>query len=345
MPNAVQTIIRRATRKSGEKLNILCLSTHERYQSSMCETGHNFYAINFVNGKKWNEIYAPIPDNYHILPESYDAINVPPWLDFDLIVSQHKGTQFDICEKIADKLDIPLISVEHMLPDVEYTEEQKQNAKNKKGDINVFVSEHQKKQWNLKNCSCVVNPTGIDTNVFRPMPEIKSEEFALTVVNNFIKRDEACGFTLWKEIVGFPSMMPTIPYRILGNTPGLSQPAPDIETLVKFYNAATFYLNTTICSSLPTVILEAMSCGCPVISTGTCLIPGFVIQDGENGFICNNIREFHEKSIILFKDKKLRTNMGEKARQTILNKFSKELFINRWNEIFKMAIDNKKEKK
>lgn len=338
MPNAVQSIIRKATRKDGEPLNILCMATHERYQSSLAKTGHNFYSMNLVGGKKWNEDYAPIPSNYHILPESHSSINVPPWLDFDIIISQHKGTQFNLCNMISDSLNIPLISAEHMLPDVEYTAEQREDARNKKGDMNVFVSEYQKNRWNLQNAICEVNSTGIDVEVFRPLENVKQEQFALTVVNDFIRRDEACGFSLWKEITGFPSPMPLIPYRILGNTPGLSQVAPDIETLVKFYNAATFYLNTTICSSLPTTILEAMSCGCPVLSTDTCLIPGFVINHGENGFICKSVNEFRHYALLLFQNSDLRKKMGNKARQTILNRFSESGFVEKWNKIFQTTL-------
>ena len=37
-------IIRAATRKPTEKLNILTFPTHERYESMLAKTGHNFYA-------------------------------------------------------------------------------------------------------------------------------------------------------------------------------------------------------------------------------------------------------------------------------------------------------------
>lgn len=335
MPNAIQSIIRKATRKQDEPLNILLLPTHERYESSLAETGHNFYAINVAGGKKWNETYAKVPDNYHILPESYNEITVYPWLDFDCIISQHKSTQFELCNAISKRLQIPLISMEHMLPNAEFTPEQAAIARTQLGDINVFVSEYQKEQWGYDG---VVNPTGIDTEVFKPKPEIQKEEFCLTVVNNFIKRDAACGFTLWKEITGFPNPTPIIPYRLLGNTPGLSQPAPDIETLVSFYNASTLYLNTTIVSSLPTVMLESMACGTPCVSTDTCLIPHNIIEHGVNGFVGKNVREIQEYSLALLKNKNLAKKMGKEARKTILEKFSKERFVQNWNDIFNYAI-------
>ena len=43
MLSPISSIIRAATRKSG-KLNILTFPTHERYETMLCKTGHNFYA-------------------------------------------------------------------------------------------------------------------------------------------------------------------------------------------------------------------------------------------------------------------------------------------------------------
>ncbi|WP_349393483.1 glycosyltransferase, partial [Clostridium perfringens] len=48
--------------------------------------------------------------------------------------------------------------------------------------------------------------------------------------------------------------------------------------------------------AMPISILEAMSCGVPIISTKVGSIPELVI-DGENGFLFNagNINQFNEK--------------------------------------------------
>jgi hypothetical protein len=63
-----------------EPLNILTFTTHERYEHNLCRTGHNFYALN-VGGKTWDTDYSPIPDNYHIINE------IPEYLNIDLVLS------------------------------------------------------------------------------------------------------------------------------------------------------------------------------------------------------------------------------------------------------------------
>ena len=70
MTNPVASITRAATRKFSEPLNILTFPTHERYESGLAKTGHDFYAFRAEGLKNWNEDYAKRPDNYYILPEN-----------------------------------------------------------------------------------------------------------------------------------------------------------------------------------------------------------------------------------------------------------------------------------
>ena len=39
---SIKSMVRRATMKSSDKLNILTSCTHERYEQNLCKTGHNF---------------------------------------------------------------------------------------------------------------------------------------------------------------------------------------------------------------------------------------------------------------------------------------------------------------
>jgi len=208
------------------------------------------------------------------------------------------------------------------------------------GDMNVYVSEYQCQQWNVDPDAddVEVNHTGIDTEMFCPDSNIVREPWALSVVNDWIKRDYCCGFSFWREVTGFPSPAPMIPHKILGDTPGLSQPAPDIATLVDFYRRAGVYLNTTIESSLPTVILEAMACGCPVVSTDTCLIPKIIIEHGVNGFVGSTPDELRRYTHELLNNPGLAQQIGAAGRKTIEEKFSQERFVNKWNEIFHTAV-------
>ena len=70
-------------------------------------------------------------------------------------------------------------------------------------------------------------------------------------------------------------------------------------------------------------MLEAMACGCAVVTTATCMIPE-VIEHGKNGMMSNNESELNSYVKQLFNDEDLRKSLGEEARKTVLEKFSEK---------------------
>ncbi len=66
-----------------------------------------------------------------------------------------------------------------------------------------------------------------------------------------------------------------------------------------------------------------MSLGLPVVAaaTGSNLE---IIEDGVNGFLAENEKDWYEKLNLLIENKDLRKQFGEKARQTVLERFDIE---------------------
>jgi glycosyltransferase involved in cell wall biosynthesis len=125
--------------------------------------------------------------------------------------------------------------------------------------------------------------------------------------------------------------------RLVGNTEGLSEPASSVEELAEEYNKCQVFLNTSTLSPIPTTLLEAMACGCAVVSTATCMIPEIIVH-GENGMISNDEQELTSYIQQLMEDEHLRTKIGSAARETILSKFSEGQFIHKWNSLFDEVI-------
>ena len=69
MSAQVVNLIRRATEPKPSQYNILTFPTHERFETDLCKTGHNFYGFSAEGLKRWDTAYAKIPDNYYLLPE------------------------------------------------------------------------------------------------------------------------------------------------------------------------------------------------------------------------------------------------------------------------------------
>lgn len=337
MPTSIQTMTRISTRDDNQPLNILVAPTHERYETGLAKTNHRFYAWQGQDIKPWKEKYAPIPNNYHILDGSKLNSQLPLWIDIDLVMSQNKFGQYSVMQSVARKLQVPLITLEHTLP--------APNMKSKgmlkfvqslRGDLDLFISDYSIDQWGWKRGDNVdIIHHGVDTDLFKPDESIERENIVCSVVNDWMNRDWCCGFNLWREVTKWPKA--DFPINVWGDTKGLSIAAPDVPSLVKEYQRSRIFLNTSLISPVPTVLLEAMSSGCAVVSTDTCMIPEF-IKHGENGFMGKNPAELRKYVDILRHDEKLAQQMGKAARETIVNNFSMFKFVNKWKEVFRKMI-------
>ncbi|MEG3132262.1 glycosyltransferase family 4 protein [Rouxiella sp. T17] len=86
-----------------------------------------------------------------------------------------------------------------------------------------------------------------------------------------------------------------------------------------FYQMADALLLPTLYDPFPNVILEAMACGLPVITTPTCGGSEFIVQ-GSNGFVCDALDiKALEAAVMALPKQALGSIEGEKARETILD--------------------------
>jgi glycosyltransferase involved in cell wall biosynthesis len=326
MSNQTKSIL--SNTKKKDKYNILTFDTHERYQTQLCKTGHNFYSFRSDGAKEWDTNYAPLPENYYVLPPN-SIIN---GLDFDFILSQSKFGQFQMAKRMQAMLGVPILSLEHTLPIPNWPTEQLEQFKSMQGDVNVFISEYSVGRWGMSVKPDVIHHS-VDSELFQPS-QVEKQNKVLSVVNDFANRDYCCNYSGWQRITNSLKEDVEVDVKVVGTcSHGLAKPAESLDALVKEYCSASVFLNTSTVSPVPTSLLEAMSCGCAVVSTATCMIPE-IIENGVNGFISNDEDELKSYIKDLLDHSELRRNVGEAARQTILDRFSEDKFINNWNNIF-----------
>ena len=335
--NASKRSIRSLMRKVNDKdkLNILTFATHERYEHNLCRTGHNFYSLRI--GKEWDTDYAPVPSNYHIID------SLPEFVDFDLVLSHTSCSRLQIAhdmlsrtvESPVNKISVPIIRHCHVLPDIRFDiNAEVSNFKSILTDCNSFISDFNRDAWGCEeDKSAKVIKHGVDTDFWKPDDTVERDNVCLSVVNDWPNRDWCCGFNLWKQTAY------DLPLRVFGKSPGLSKAAKDTEELRQIYQQSRIFYNTSIHSPVPTVMLEAMACGCAIVSTNTCMIPE-VIKHGYNGFVSNDANELRAYLEMLLNNPHMAKTLGQNARKTIEDEYNLNKFTTGWNKLFYDTIEN-----
>ncbi len=94
------------------------------------------------------------------------------------------------------------------------------------------------------------------------------------------------------------------------------------KTIAQWLNAADIFVLPSLLEGTPNILLEAMACELPVVTTSVGGI-GSVIKDGENGLIISpkSDAELAEAVISLLRDPALRKRLATNARKTLLGQY------------------------
>lgn len=332
MASSIGSILRKSTKKENESYNILSWVVHERYQHNLEKTNANYYLL--ANGPgtkgKWKQEYAPIPKNTVILADYQNnpLEVIPSWLNFDLIISHHKFGIIQTALQLKKTLQLPLVHNEHTQPTSPQLEEAVPELKKLNGDINVFISPTSRSQWGYSENEAKVIKHGVDVEFFKPNRRNRKNQI-LTVGNDIINRSYILGFDTFQRVV----IENKLPFKIVGDTNGVSLPARNIFELKGFYDESSIYFNPSRLSPLPMSLLEACAMEMAIVSTDNNLISELIVN-GHNGYKTNNESEQLTHIKRLLQDENERKELGKNARQTIIDQFPLDRFVLEWNNLF-----------
>lgn len=108
------------------------------------------------------------------------------------------------------------------------------------------------------------------------------------------------------------------------------------EKVPSYLASSDLFVLPTLSEGLSIVILEAMACGLPVITTTVNGLPE-IVKDGENGLLVapKNSEQLAQKLLLLLNDDQLRMKMGENNKrlsknyslEVVFSKFESQLFL------------------
>lgn len=123
-----------------------------------------------------------------------------------------------------------------------------------------------------------------------------------------------------------------IQYNKLEEIIWLKEPVKEIE---KIYEQSSLFVLSSRFEGFVLSLLEAMSCGLPVVSFDCKYGPTQLIENGKNGFLAPlpNVEKLAEQIIKVLDDEKLRNAMGKAAKETSQS-YSVPAILQKWENLF-----------
>lgn len=277
--------------------------------------------INISNYPYYDWMLSLLPSKFHMylgnrIPYKWDenilakpanmTYDIDPDLrlnvEADLVLCHNRLEQYDLCKVLSNFWHIPMCLVHQLSPrDMKYNN-QWQFIESRKGDSNIFLSKYIQEQWNLPGY--IVNPgiPAISNNIDKQKKEVSHIW---------------CGEQEQKFI-----------HKNIGNISFIKN--GDFSSCMILVNSTTqFY---------PIHVLIAMAHGCCVISEK---IPelGDLIEHEETGLIYKDVPELN-RILSSYKNKVSKCQeMGQKARQRVIERFPIKEFVNRFSFALKKSAE------
>lgn len=196
---------------------------------------------------------------------------------------------------------------------------------------------------------------GVNTNTFKPAYKDRRQKRLVLTVSRLepgkglhdlieaaeliVRKDPEVRFL----IVGEGGMRDSLEKRIrqigLGRSIQLTGHIFERDRLVDLYQSAALFVLPSHHEGMPTVILESMACGCPVLATSVGGIPS-LIQDGENGGLIppGNACALAQRILDLLQNPQLLTYLSKQARDMVEDRFSWEIICSRYLQQYKSML-------
>ena len=193
------------------------------------------------------------------------------------------------------------------------------------------------------------NISNLNTNysqkVVVSVGRLSKEKGFLRLIDIWKLIQDSSEFKDWKlHIVGDGELKEKIENKIkdlnLTNSIILKPFTKDVESE---YLSASIYAMTSYFEGLPMVLIEAQSYALPTISFDIATGPRDIIEDDKSGYLIkdNDLNKYATKLKTLMQDESLRAKMGAKSKEIVKSKFSKDVVMKQWENLFKKLKSDK----
>lgn len=197
-------------------------------------------------------------------------------------------------------------------------------------------------------------PNGVDTQRFRSLVRAATAKVKILFIGRLIPRK---GFQ--RVIQALPQVrdLAQQPFEIEVVGTGVYQAELDelavslgVSDLIRYvgtvpydmlersYQYADIFVLTSLSEGMPSVILEAMGCGLPVVASD---VGGNneIVKEGDNGFLIqgDDVETLAQRLIQLINDEALRQRMGSRSRE-LAQQYDWSVIMGKYDELYRKAV-------
>lgn len=201
----------------------------------------------------------------------------------------------------------------------------------------------------------VVIPNAINVANFSEVNLTERDYFNILTITKFWFPEKARGlfelaqliFNLAKDfdkrinwrIVGYGPLLEDVKKSValLERPKNLSVQWFGYDTPQKYFSDSDIFAYFSYEDNMPIAVMEAMASGLPVVTNKVGAVSE-IIESGKDGFIAYDNQDYQNILLKLMNDFNLRKDAGRMARQKIKNKFSWEVILPKWLELYKKFI-------
>jgi glycosyltransferase involved in cell wall biosynthesis len=202
----------------------------------------------------------------------------------------------------------------------------------------------------------LVIPNGVETDRFRPIERSANPKVKLLFIGRLIPRK---GFQRVVQALPKARELTKKPFEVEVVGTGVARTDLDklaenlgvidlisytglvpYDQLEKSYQYADVFVLTSLSEGMPSVILEAMGCGLPVVASD---VGGNneIVREGENGFLIqgDDTETLAQRLAQLINDDALRARMGKRSRELSLE-YDWSKIMGKYNELYQKYSTN-----
>lgn len=321
--------------------------------NKLAQRGHDVILISLIKGDSFFELEKSIKTIYieekqihyiSFLKELFYTRRIVTKIKPDILINV--GTNLSLFTFSISRCRIKVITWEHFIYERNFTALRLKIGlwlAKRYTDRVVLLSKIEASKWNFQKSITINNPRSFTTKI---LPDYLSKKAIAVGHLNYnkgfdllirawakvIKRHPDAILNIYGQGEEEESLNLLIKELDLRHCIKIRKP---IKNIINAYLSSSIFLMSSRSENQPMVLLEAMSCGLPVVAFDCPTGPGEILANGNDGILISidDIDQYAEAIISFLDDKEKRIKYGTQGRINV-EKYDTDKIVNQWESLF-----------